>query len=848
MTRRRVELEYAATGGQALEGRFRSLGDAGERAMTRLRRSVEPVNPALRAVNATTGEMRLQVEGLAASAGPLGSVLRAVGPAGLVAAAGLGAASMAARGLISAGEAAERQQLRLQAVLRATGHASGQTAAELERMAVSLARDTQGDLGQARSVIARTLTRTEIGPEIFERTLRVSQDLAEVLGRDLAGAAEMVGRAMSSPTRGMESLRDAGIFLSQQQEEQIRLWEESGELMRAQTFLLESLEQRVGGAGAAAGGGLSGAWGTLNTNIRLYVERAASALGITERLQQVIDALGRGAGRMADDMIADRSAQEIEAATAERMRLEAELERARRGDFLAPPSWRGVRPQELINALEEELASARELEERLLAEARQRAQQQRDEEAQAEEGRARALAERRAQQILTIERKLEEDRLALRENALERIRLAEARELETLRNLRAQSDDPEELERIDQAIAARQALTEREIAQLSAASEQAAQRRAQAEAARAAQQRERNLEVLAGLEREIELLGIASERERERLKAQDQAAARLTGASPAEEAQARALAGQAYDEERAQRDEQTLHRMEEQLRLLEAQRALVGADSEMRRVATAVLQQELSLRERGIDLTSEQAEAELSLAATIARTSNEISRQDAAYQQLGRGLDRGFEGMMASLSATEDRWQQLGRTAMQVLNDIIMGLLQMEGFGGGDSLGGALAKGIASLFRPTGIEAVEAAAPEVIAANPEIFHSGGVIGRTQAPRRRVPAALFENAPRFHRGGLVGRERAIIAEDGEEVLTRDNPRHRDNFSGLKVSLQVINNAGVEVTAGRPRSDGQGGVSIDIMLDEAMGRALGRFGSRSNQAARGAFGLKPVTVRR
>src|SRR5690606_22835741 len=124
-------------------------------------------------------------------------------------------------------------------------------------------------------------------------------------GRDLAGGAELVGRAMSSPTRGMESLREAGIFLTGQQEVQIRLWEESGELLRAQTYLLEALEQRVGGAGSAAGGGLSGAWSTLNTNLQLYAERAASALGITERLQAVIDALGAGAGRMADDLVAD---------------------------------------------------------------------------------------------------------------------------------------------------------------------------------------------------------------------------------------------------------------------------------------------------------------------------------------------------------------------------------------------------------------------------------------------------------------------------------------------------------------------------------------------------------------
>src|SRR5690606_24488116 len=179
MTRRRVELEYSATGGQALESRFRSLGDSGERAMQRLRGSVQPVNPALQAVNASAIEVRGTLEGLTARMGPLGSVLRALGPAGLAMGAALGGSALALRRLSQAGEEAEQGQLRLQAMLRATEHAAGHTAAAIDEMAVDLARTTNASVSEVGDVATALLAYTSITGESFRRVLQLSQDLAE---------------------------------------------------------------------------------------------------------------------------------------------------------------------------------------------------------------------------------------------------------------------------------------------------------------------------------------------------------------------------------------------------------------------------------------------------------------------------------------------------------------------------------------------------------------------------------------------------------------------------------------------------------------------------------------------
>ena len=82
-------------------------------------------------------------------------------------------------------------------------------------------------------------------------------------------------------------------------------------------------------------------------------------------------------------------------------------------------------------------------------------------------------------------------------------------------------------------------------------------------------------------------------------------------------------------------------------------------------------------------------------------------------------------------------------------------------------------------------------------------HSGGRIGSVSAGsggnlRRRIDPSVFSVAPRMHGGGIVGLrpgEVPIIAKQGEEMLTENDPRHFGNFGGTTPSqsrgMTVIN---------------------------------------------------------
>ena len=70
-----------------------------------------------------------------------------------------------------------------------------------------------------------------------------------------------------------------------------------------------------------------------------------------------------------------------------------------------------------------------------------------------------------------------------------------------------------------------------------------------------------------------------------------------------------------------------------------------------------------------------------------------------------------------------------------------------------------------------------------------LAHTGGVIGSARAGSgngsRRVSPGLFAGAPRYHVGGVIGLrpgEVPMIAKKGEEMLTRDDPRHILNGGG------------------------------------------------------------------
>ena len=101
---------------------------------------------------------------------------------------------------------------------------------------------------------AATLIRYgNISEDQLEPALRIMTDLAAKTG-DVGSASEALAKALADPTKATRLLRQAGVALTKEQTAQIKKWVESGDLLKAQTFLLGEVEKKTKGAAAAMHG------------------------------------------------------------------------------------------------------------------------------------------------------------------------------------------------------------------------------------------------------------------------------------------------------------------------------------------------------------------------------------------------------------------------------------------------------------------------------------------------------------------------------------------------------------------------------------------------------------------
>jgi len=181
-----------------------------------------------------------------------------VNPAMIAAGAAITAVSFAVYQSLQAWSAAERSQLRIQALLKSTGSAAGLTASELEDMAFRVGRDTLASTEGIRKAQGILLSFKTVQGDTFTRSIELSQDLAEVMGTDVSQSALQLGKALESPTIGLTALRRSGVSFTESERDLIKELESTGQVAAAQTLILDKLQSQIGGAGAGAGGGLAG--------------------------------------------------------------------------------------------------------------------------------------------------------------------------------------------------------------------------------------------------------------------------------------------------------------------------------------------------------------------------------------------------------------------------------------------------------------------------------------------------------------------------------------------------------------------------------------------------------------
>ena len=146
----------------------------------------------------------------------------------------------------------ERQEKKLDSVLKATGNAAGFTLAQMKELASGMQDVTTfGDetvLG-AQAIIA---TFKNVRGDHFKEATMLAADMATVLDGDLKSSAMQVAKALNDPVVGVSALAEAGVSFTQSQKDTIKSLVEMGDVAGAQKIILAELRGEFGGAASDA--------------------------------------------------------------------------------------------------------------------------------------------------------------------------------------------------------------------------------------------------------------------------------------------------------------------------------------------------------------------------------------------------------------------------------------------------------------------------------------------------------------------------------------------------------------------------------------------------------------------
>lgn len=141
-----------------------------------------------------------------------------------------------------------------QAAIESTGGAAGFTADQIADMASSISA-AQGlslfdddDIQKGDNLL---LTFTNISDTLPEAQ-QAMVDMATAMHTDVSAGAIQLGKALNDPIAGISALSRVGVTFTNEQKDQIKVLQESGDMAGAQRIILAELNKEFGGSAAAA--------------------------------------------------------------------------------------------------------------------------------------------------------------------------------------------------------------------------------------------------------------------------------------------------------------------------------------------------------------------------------------------------------------------------------------------------------------------------------------------------------------------------------------------------------------------------------------------------------------------
>lgn len=141
----------------------------------------------------------------------------------------------------------EKANLRLAAVVQATGGVAGYSAGELRQYAEALSRSSLFNSEEIKAAEAELSIFRNVHGETFKQVIALAMDLASLTGQDLLTSTRNLGRALNDPVNGYTMLGRSIGRLSPEVQRAIKDAAEHGDAMRAQKLMIDELSKSLGG-------------------------------------------------------------------------------------------------------------------------------------------------------------------------------------------------------------------------------------------------------------------------------------------------------------------------------------------------------------------------------------------------------------------------------------------------------------------------------------------------------------------------------------------------------------------------------------------------------------------------
>lgn len=166
----------------------------------------------------------------------------------------------------------EQTQAQLSAAIKSTGSAAGITQQQLNKLSNELMAQTGINSDLIASAEALLLTFTNIGGEMYDKTLPIILDMSKALGQDLKASTIQLGKALNDPITGVSALSEVGVTFNIEQKKVIRSLQETGDVAGAQKVILNELAKEFGGVAEAVAKTNSGQLEAFNTRMEKIQE------------------------------------------------------------------------------------------------------------------------------------------------------------------------------------------------------------------------------------------------------------------------------------------------------------------------------------------------------------------------------------------------------------------------------------------------------------------------------------------------------------------------------------------------------------------------------------------------